>query len=162
TTETTLLLAPLPLPSVPLLIRGLLPPVGLPDGDGGGDQHPAAIVGTVFGDTNADGVRDLNEPGAPRRTVVLELADKGPVRTTVTAALGQYVFAGLAPGSYRVRVMLTEDELETTSSDWSIPLQPGERAVAPDIGIIDRAGRNAPGREGADKAAPNRTAPDGG
>src|SRR5262249_27501302 len=41
TTETTLLLAPLPLPSVPLLIRGLLPPVGLPDGDGGGDQHPA-------------------------------------------------------------------------------------------------------------------------
>jgi hypothetical protein len=156
TIDTTSALAVPPGPSESLLIRGLLLPVVLLYG---GDEQLASIVGTVFEDVNANGMRDANEPGLPRRTVVLELVGNGPVQTTITDNEGQYIFSGLWPDSYRVRVMLNEDEQKTTS-DWSITLGPGERAVAPDIGITDRPGRNAPGKAPPDKAPPGKPPPD--
>jgi hypothetical protein len=160
--ETPLLLAPLPLTSVQLLTPGIRQ-TGVPlDSGSEGSVLMAEIVGTVFQDVNADGERQLNEPGWPHRKVVLEGAGQGSMQTTITDEDGLYFFPGLYPARYTVRVILNENEKETTPSDWSIPLGPGERAVAPDIGITERVGRNGPGKAPPGKAPPGRAAPDKG
>jgi hypothetical protein len=162
TTEPTFLLAPFSLPSVALLTPGIRQ-TGVPlDSGSEGSVLMAEIVGTVFQDVNADGERQFNEPGWPHRKVVLEGAGQGSMQTTVTDDDGLYFFPGLYPGRYTVRVILKENEKETTPSDWSIPLGPGERAVAPDIGITERAGRNGPGKGPPGKTHPGKASPDRG
>jgi uncharacterized repeat protein (TIGR01451 family) len=102
TNEATLTLPVSAVFSESLLTPGILNAGVLLDSGGDEGEPQTVITGTVFADLNADGVREQSKPGLPGRTVVLELAGKGPVRTTVTDATGNFVFGGLTPGSYRV------------------------------------------------------------
>jgi len=77
-----------------------------------------AIGSTVFVDTNDNGMQDAGEQGIPTVTLFLYQdangdglingAETTPIDTTVTDALGDYVFAGLAPGMYQVGIPATE------------------------------------------------------
>ena len=63
------------------------------------------ISGTVFEDLNNNGVNDFGEPRAAGWTV--ELADAaGATQTTMSNALGQYVFPDVPPATYTVSVQL--------------------------------------------------------
>ena len=69
-----------------------------------GYRGSAAIGNYVWVDENSDGVQDAGEAGIPN--VVVELYDTNGtlVASTVTDANGEYLFAGVLPGTYTVRV----------------------------------------------------------
>ena len=75
----------------------------------------AVIQGTLFLDTNADGLFDAGESPLSGRTLFLDLDGSGVYKagdpTAVTDALGHFAFTGYAVGSYAV--------LEDTSQDAS-------------------------------------------
>lgn len=58
----------------------------------------ASLSGAVYDDRNGNGQRDAGEPGIPGVTVSLS----GGAGTGTTNANGDYVFGGLAPGTYTV------------------------------------------------------------
>src|SRR5438128_489690 len=62
---------------------------------------PAAISGTVFFDTNADGIQDNNESTAPGVTVRLD-NHVDPTVTGTTDNFGHYAFVDLSTGYYVV------------------------------------------------------------
>ena len=66
---------------------------------------PSAVVGDrVWADLDADGVQDVGE--GELNGVVVELVDAGGtvVASTTTAGDGEYLFLGVVPGSYTVRL----------------------------------------------------------
>ena len=67
-----------------------------------GELRPVSIAGTVFVDTDDDGLIDSNEPGIAGATVWLLNASGQRIRSTVTDADGQYAFTNLQPGTYGV------------------------------------------------------------
>ena len=87
-----------------------------------GEYAKATLGGTVFLDSNADGVEDDGEAGLGGVTVQLLDANGNPIAgaTTTTAANGSYSFTGLVPGSYGVQVIppagLTISPLGTAAS----------------------------------------------
>ncbi len=79
------------------------------DSDNGGTEtqllNPASLAGTVFVDTNADGVQNNGEAGLGGVTVKLTGTDqynKAVSLTRVTDSNGNYLFDGLQPGKYTV------------------------------------------------------------
>lgn len=88
-----------------------------------------SISGTLFDDTDGDGVEDAGEGGLPNVTV--NLLDPGPdgifgtpddriVAIATTDANGNYSFPGLPPGDYRVDVVdatLPPDVMLSTGND---------------------------------------------
>ncbi|QEL14097.1 DUF11 domain-containing protein [Limnoglobus roseus] len=70
-----------------------------------GENRPSSISGTVYRDDNANGVQNAGEPGiANVRVTLTGTDDRGnPVSiTVVTDAAGNYTFAGLRAGTYRI------------------------------------------------------------
>lgn len=66
---------------------------------------PASIGNFVWDDINANGIQDSGEPGISGVTVVLSGTDgSGNIvnATTTTGISGDYLFTGLAPGTYKV------------------------------------------------------------
>ena len=72
-----------------------------------GIVKPASVGDKVFEDKDGDGIQDPGEPGVPGVIVVLETCKEGEtpveVATTKTDANGNYLFDGLAPGTYCVK-----------------------------------------------------------
>ncbi|WP_458094335.1 SdrD B-like domain-containing protein [Roseomonas sp. WA12] len=68
-----------------------------------GVYTPASISGTLFTDSNGDGLRGTGETGPAGVTVRLLNADGAVVATTTSESGGAYSFAGLAPGQYQVQ-----------------------------------------------------------
>ena len=66
----------------------------------------AAIGDRVWYDLDADGLQDCGEAGATDVTVRLLDAGGSVLAATTTDASGNYEFAGLAPGGYRIAVAL--------------------------------------------------------
>ena len=65
----------------------------------------STIGNFVWNDTNSNGVQDTGEPGLPN--VPIQLLQNGTlIATTTTAANGQYLFTGLAAGTYTVVITL--------------------------------------------------------
>jgi uncharacterized repeat protein (TIGR01451 family) len=62
-----------------------------------------SVTGTLWNDTNNNGVKDTGEPGIAGVTISL-LQGSNVVATTSTATNGSYSFTGLTPGSYVVRI----------------------------------------------------------
>jgi 6-phosphogluconolactonase (cycloisomerase 2 family) len=84
---------------------------------------PAIAEGQVFADVNYDGLRDLGEAGLNGWTVELVDADAGLVTATVVSEdvdenddgvidpqteSGRYVYTGVLPGNYEIRMVLPE------------------------------------------------------
>ncbi len=76
-------------------------------------SETAAIGDTVWYDTNGNGVQDPGEAGiagatvtlhAPGPDLIFHTADDVEEASTTTDALGSYLFDGLAPGAYCVKV----------------------------------------------------------
>jgi hypothetical protein len=65
-------------------------------------QTPAAISGVVWRDQDRDGFRDASEAPLPNVSVSLTNLLGETVGNTTTNNDGQYVFASLVPGGYRV------------------------------------------------------------
>src|SRR5262249_44133641 len=67
---------------------------------------PGTIRGQIFFDADGKGSKNGSEPVLAGQQVFLDQNDNGQLdaneRTTVTDASGNYVFGGLAPGSYIV------------------------------------------------------------
>lgn len=140
-------------------------PVSLVYGSVNGDSDqgfaPASSIGDrIFEDLNGNGVQNLGEPGVLTAEVTLwtagpdgtfggvddvqlvENANHEPIGASgviTTPASGAYVFTGLAPGSYQVRV-------RTPSASWKPTTQlnpgsPNTSATDSDLGILGPDGR---------------------
>lgn len=70
----------------------------------------AVIKGSVFNDPNSDGLRSLGESAVNNVTVYIDANNNNALdageTSTKTSASGEYQFANLNPGSYRLRVVL--------------------------------------------------------
>lgn len=62
---------------------------------------------TVWNDANNNGLLDNNESGLPNISVVLVNAAGAIVQNTSTDGSGNYLFTGVAPGDYRIRLTAT-------------------------------------------------------
>jgi hypothetical protein len=96
-----------------------------------------AVRGVAFQDFDADGIRDANDVGLANRTVFLDrntngILDDGEERTLTNGA-GEYVFADLPAGSYRVRMDLPAGAAATRTVDTG--LVEGVTVSGQDLGV---------------------------
>ncbi len=81
----------------------------------------ATLRGTVFLDTDRDGVFDTGEAGVAGRTIYLDLNNNVQRESneplTTTNANGLYEFTGLAAGTYKIRQVLPSGFTQTTPSN---------------------------------------------
>ncbi len=79
---------------------------------------PAVIQGTLWQDTNQNGIHDAGEPALAGRTVFLDTNHNGSLdsgeSSQTTAADGSYSFSGLAGGSYAVAALAPAGWVTTT------------------------------------------------
>lgn len=88
-----------------------LAPINLDQDFGYAASSPHTLSGTVWVDSDGDGVMDSTETiGIPGVTIVLYDADGNIIATTVTDGNGNYSFPGLPDGTYTVDVT-DEDNL---------------------------------------------------
>ncbi len=67
------------------------------------DVPPAILTGSVYVDTNDDGVRESNEIGIGGVTITATPVGTGSSQTTLTNSDGSYSFIGLQPGTYAIK-----------------------------------------------------------
>ncbi|MEP7345470.1 MAG: SdrD B-like domain-containing protein, partial [Gemmatimonadaceae bacterium] len=85
------------------------------DADFGFKQNQSGQVGDfVWSDLNGDGVQGAGEPGIAGLTVTL--TGPGGPRTTTTDGTGQYLFTGLAAGSYSISIATPSGFVPTTAN----------------------------------------------
>jgi len=104
-----------------------------------GNYQPCSISGQKFEDLNADGVRDLGEPGLDAWTIELVNSDTGGiVDTQVTDGDGTYSFAEVRPGNYVVREVLQPLWVGSapTDGEYAISLSSGQDAADVDFGAF--------------------------
>ncbi len=94
-----------------------------------GNFELISISGSKFQDTNGDGIRDTGEPGLQGVTIVLDANSNGVFdlgeRSTTTDLNGNYRFANVAPGTYRVREVLPIGFMQTTVNPVDIVASSG-------------------------------------
>ena len=110
---------------------------------GGPNAGTGVISGTVFNDTNLDGIKQAGEAPIAGRQVYLDIPGIGhfvagdPVSTT--DANGQYSFSGLAPTNYLVRVVQqagTVVDSPVYGGDYFIQLGVNPSSTGKDFGIL--------------------------
>ena len=84
--------------------------------DAGLFQPKSSIGDLVFIDDNENGVKDQSEPGIVNVPVFLYSCDDNLVAQTVTDDYGNYLFAGLDPGDYYVKVTKPSGYFFTTQN----------------------------------------------
>jgi len=72
--------------------------------DAGVYEPKSSIGDQVFVDNNENGIMDQSEPGIVNVPVALYSCNNDLIATTVTDDFGKYLFAGLDPGDYYVKV----------------------------------------------------------
>lgn len=75
-----------------------------------------SVSGTVWSDTNRNGILETGEPGLSGVTVALLDNSGNVVATTTTVSSGAYAFSNVANGSYTVKVTDTRSVLRDYSS----------------------------------------------
>lgn len=99
-----------------------------------------AIGDTVWHDWNANGVQEAGEPGIGNVTLELwNTATSMRVGSTITNAVGYYLFGSLGAGDYEVRVtdeghVLTGYNLTTANEPYDYSLAAGEVHLRADFG----------------------------
>ncbi|MGI9606029.1 MAG: SdrD B-like domain-containing protein, partial [Acidimicrobiales bacterium] len=83
-----------------------------------GGLFTAASVGDfVWDDLNANGIQDVGEPGVDGVTVtLLDATGTTTIATTTTAGGGAYIFSGIVPATYTVRVSAPSGYIATTAN----------------------------------------------
>ena len=94
--------------------------------DGDESSQPGLLLGTVFDDSNEDTLRQTSEQGLANLTVYIDANNSGGLDpselTAVTNVNGAFVFAGIAPGNYNLRIDLSANsELTQTSPVFNSP-----------------------------------------
>jgi O-glycosyl hydrolase len=101
-----------------------------------------SIRGTVFNDSNGNGKQDSGETGL----VGIEFYndannngkfDPGELTTTTTDSTGNYIFAGLSPGNYKIRQMLPAGSRQTTPANnfgWTLTLSANQTLTGNNFG----------------------------
>ncbi len=105
------------------------------------------IEGTVFNDTNDDGVRQLGEAGVAGRTIELIDDTGGVIAQTLTDANGHYLFdlfSDLGPGTYTVVEVLPDGVFQTTADPGPITITRGEVVFGVDFGNGAMPGPDTP------------------
>ncbi len=117
-------------------------------------ESPASISGLVWNDnSNPNGVREIDEPGAEAIRIQLVDADGVVLFTTSTSADGTYRFGDLPAGNYGLIVLnpdgseltiqgagadaATNSEFGADTATAQIVLEPGVDLVSIDAGIVD-------------------------
>ncbi len=110
---------------------------------------PAAVIGNrIWLDENSDGVQDAGERGVPGVVVELQngiCTSSSDCPTTITDANGGYLFRGLTPGSYTVKVLsnvptglnaIFDEDSGTTSPNMEavVTITSGDEYVSADFG----------------------------
>jgi hypothetical protein len=99
-----------------------------------------SIAGQKFNDLDGDGVKDAGEPGLENWKLFLDADNDGVLdngeQTANTDRSGNYKFAGLGAGSYRVREVLQSGWRQTTPSIGyhDITLAAGQNVTGKDFG----------------------------
>ena len=110
-----------------------------------GGYRPGSIAGHTANDLNGNGIDDPGEPGKAGWTMYLDLDDSGTLDpgepTATTDAGGDYVFAGLAPATYRVRPQITAGFTCTKPAlcVYVNALVSDEHATARDFALVEAA-----------------------
>lgn len=99
-----------------------------------------SIAGNVFNDLSNDGVKDAGEAGLAGRVVFFDangnnLLDKGE-RFVTTGANGVYLFAGVKPGTYSVRVTAPAAGLIQSTTN-SVTVGVAQAVTGNDVGSFD-------------------------
>jgi parallel beta-helix repeat protein len=105
-----------------------------------GNFQNVTITGTLFQDTNGDGVRQAGEPGLSGRTVYLDANGNGVLdtgeRSAITDSSGAYRLTSLSPGTYRVRQVLPAGWLQTTVNPADITVSSSVTVSGVDFGTF--------------------------
>ena len=103
-----------------------------------GDFKTVSISGSVFQDTNDNGVRDTGEAGLAGVTVFLDANNTGVFATgdttATTDANGNYSFTNLGPGTYHVAEVLPTGFTQTTTSPAAIVTSSGANVSGVNFG----------------------------
>lgn len=101
-------------------------------------KQPATVSGSVFGDHNADGVRQDNEPAVEGLTVTLRDSEGEIVASAVVKTDGTFIFPDLPAGDYTVELQQPEGSTVSTpgGATWSVTVAPGE-TVAHNFGLVE-------------------------
>jgi hypothetical protein len=83
-----------------------------------GDGSGADLTGSVFSDTNGDGIKDDNEPGLAGWQV--NLVDGGTTISVQTDNNGDYTFDNVGAGSFTVELVVQAGFNATTSTSFAI------------------------------------------
>ena len=101
-TATVVATTPSSVSNIILLKNGASQVAGSP-GNNFAEVQTSGIGGSVFLDQNDNGVRNASDTAIAGVTIELFNGGASPIATTVTDGAGNYLFSGLAPGSYSVR-----------------------------------------------------------
>ena len=93
---------------------------------------PAKLGNRIFEDTNGNGIQDTNEPGVDGVTVMLLDSNSDMITSVVTADDGLYEFAGLAPGTYKVKFPQTATTNTGVLADLTLANQGNNDAIDSD------------------------------
>lgn len=80
-----------------------------------------SISGTVYTDTNHDGVQDNGEQGYPNATVTVSQNNQ-TVASTTSGSNGSYSFPSLESGNYSVAVTVPSGDIATTTNPATVAL----------------------------------------
>jgi SdrD B-like domain len=96
-----------------------------------------SVSGIVFFDSNRGGTRDSGESpvGTGVTVTLINSATGAVIATTVTDALGAYVFNNVPPGNYTVSITPPAGTVATTPITRSVTVSNGATAVAADVGV---------------------------
>jgi protocatechuate 3,4-dioxygenase beta subunit len=105
-----------------------------------GTVQTNTVSGQAFDDLDGNGIRDSGEPGlAGWQVTLLGLTDTNVAASATTDSGGNYLFPGLLPGTYRVRLLSPAGWVQTTADPPDVPVSGGATVlVAPSFGSFQR------------------------
>jgi serine-aspartate repeat-containing protein C/D/E len=98
-----------------------------------------SIGGTVYSDVNSNGSQESNEGGVTNVTVYMDTDNSGTLDigedSTTTNALGDYVFADVPGGTYKIRIVAPSPGVQTTTDPLDIIVTTNDGETGVDFGL---------------------------
>jgi len=90
-----------------------------------GNANPATIKGLKYNDLNSNKKFDNGDQGLPDWTIQLQ-SSNGSIQTAVTGIGGEYQFANLKPGTYKISEVVKSGYTNTTPTSRMITVTSGQ------------------------------------